>query len=43
MVLGETAAATEALRSARAAYKGDSAVQAQLSRAAQELGVPGGG
>lgn len=43
MVLGETGAATEALRSARAAYRGDSAVQAQLSSAARELGVPNDG
>ncbi len=42
MVLGETEAAQQALRSARAAYSGDPAVQAQLSRAAQELGVPAG-
>ena len=42
MVLGESDGAREALRSARAAYAGDAAVQAQLSRAAQELGVPAG-
>ena len=42
MVLGESDGAREALRSARAAYSGDSAVQAQLNRAAQELGVPAG-
>jgi cytochrome c-type biogenesis protein CcmH len=42
MVLGESDGARKALRSARAAYSGDPAVQAQLSRAAQELGVPSG-
>lgn len=42
MVLGETDAAREALRAARAAHPGDTAVQAQLTRAAQELGVPTG-
>ena len=43
MVLGETDAATQALRSGQAAFRGDQAVQGQLSRAAQELGVPSGG
>ena len=43
MVLGETEAATQALRSGRAAFAGDTAVQGQLSRAAEELGVPSGG
>lgn len=43
MVLGETRAATAAHRSALAVFKGDAAVTAQLDRAAQELGVPGGG
>ncbi len=42
MVLGEKEEAGQALRSARAAFAGDAAVQAQLGRAAQELGVPGG-
>lgn len=42
MVLGDTNAAAEALRSGRAAFTGDSAVQAQLNRAAEELGVPSG-
>jgi hypothetical protein len=43
MVLGETGAATEALRSGRAAFRGDSATQTRLSQAAAELGVPSGG
>ncbi len=43
MVLGETGAATEALRSGRAAFQGDSATQARLTQAAAELGVPSGG
>jgi cytochrome c-type biogenesis protein CcmH len=43
MVLGETDAATEALRSGRAAFQGDSATQARLGQAAAELGVPGAG
>jgi cytochrome c-type biogenesis protein CcmH len=43
MVLGETGAATEALRSGRAAFQGDSATQTRLSQAAAELGVPSGG
>jgi len=42
MVLGETDAAVAALRSGLAAFKGDAAAQAQLNRAAQELGVPRG-
>jgi cytochrome c-type biogenesis protein CcmH len=43
MVLGETGAASEALRSGRAAFQGDSATQARLSQAAAELGVPNEG
>jgi cytochrome c-type biogenesis protein CcmH len=43
MVLGETDAATEALRSGRAAFQGDPATQARLGQAAAELGVPGAG
>ena len=43
MVLGETDAAAAALRSGLAAFKGDAAAQAQLNRAADELGVPRGG
>lgn len=43
MVLGETEAASEALRSGLAAFKSDAAVRAQLRRAADELGVPSGG
>lgn len=43
MVLGETGAATEALRSGRAAFPGDPATQARLGQAAAELGVPSGG
>ena len=42
MVLGEAEAATAALASGRAAFKGDAATQAQLDRAAGELGVPSG-
>lgn len=41
MVLGETAAAQEALRSGRAAFQGDQATQSRLSQAAGALGVPG--
>ena len=41
MVLGETDGATAALKSARAAFQGDTAVQGQLAKAASELGVPG--
>ena len=43
MVLGETEAASEALRSGLSAFKGDKAVQAQLEKAADDLGVPRGG
>ena len=43
MVLGETDAASGALRSALAAFEGDAATTAQLNRAADELGVPRGG
>jgi cytochrome c-type biogenesis protein CcmH len=43
MVLGEAEAASEALRSGLAAFKGDAGAQAQLNRAADELGVPRGG
>ncbi|PWG03460.1 tetratricopeptide repeat protein [Sphingosinicella humi] len=43
MVLGETDAASDALRSALAAFEGDAATTAQLNRAADELGVPRGG
>jgi cytochrome c-type biogenesis protein CcmH len=43
MVLGDTDAAADALRSGLAAFKGDSATQAQLNRAADDLGVPRGG
>lgn len=43
MVLGEAEAASEALRSGLAAFKGDAGTQAQLNRAADELGVPRGG
>ena len=43
MVLGETEAATAALRTGLATFKGDKAVEAQLARAAAELGVPSGG
>lgn len=42
MVLGEAEAATAALASARAAFMGETTVQAQLDRAAEELGVPSG-
>ena len=42
MVLGETDAASQALRSALAAFDGDAATIAQLDRAADELGVPRG-
>jgi len=41
MVLGDTAAAQEALRSGRAAFAGDPATQARLGQAASVLGVPG--
>jgi len=43
MVLGDIDAAGAALRSGLAAFKGDAAAQAQLNRAADELGVPRGG
>ncbi len=43
MVLGDTDAAAQALRSGLAAFKGDAAAQAQLNSAADELGVPRGG
>lgn len=43
MVLGDTAAAQEALRSGRSAFQGDAATQARLSQAAAALGVPGAG
>lgn len=43
MVLGDTGAAGEALRSGRAAFAGDVATQGRLDRAAAELGVPRGG
>jgi cytochrome c-type biogenesis protein CcmH len=43
MVLGETDAASAALRSALAAFEGDSAKTAEINRAADELGVPRGG
>ncbi len=43
MVLGDTDAAAEALRSGLAAFRGDAATQGQLNRAADELGVPRGG
>ena len=43
MVLGETDAAAQALRTGLAAFKGDPAVQTQLNSAADELGVPRGG
>ena len=39
MVLGETDAASEALRSGLAAFRGDAATTAQINRAAEELGV----
>jgi cytochrome c-type biogenesis protein CcmH len=41
MVLGEAAAASEALRSGLAAFQGDSATQGRLKSAAAEFGVPG--
>lgn len=40
MVMGEPAAATQALRDARAAFAGDAAQQARLTDAAKTLGVP---
>lgn len=40
MVLGETDAASAALRSGLAAFRDDRATQAQLTQAAEELGVP---
>ena len=43
MVLGDIDAAGAALRSGLAAFKGDAAAEAQLNRAADELGVPRGG
>jgi len=43
MVLGETDAAAQALRSGRAAFQGDTATQGRLAQAAAELGVPSGG
>jgi cytochrome c-type biogenesis protein CcmH len=43
MVLGETAAAQEALRSGRAAFQGDAATQGRLDQAAAALGVPSAG
>jgi cytochrome c-type biogenesis protein CcmH len=42
MVLGETAAAAQALASARRAFAGDKAVLSQLDQAAQTLSVPRG-
>jgi cytochrome c-type biogenesis protein CcmH len=42
MVLGETAAASQALASARRAFADDKSVLAQLDAAAQTLGVPRG-
>jgi hypothetical protein len=41
MVLHEAPAASEALRSALAAFAGDAATQARLRTAARELAVPG--
>jgi cytochrome c-type biogenesis protein CcmH len=41
MVLGEPAAATQALQDARAAFGGDAAQQARFTDAAKTLGVPG--
>ena len=41
MVLGERDAAGAALRSALAAFNGDSTTQGQFRTAARELGVPG--
>jgi cytochrome c-type biogenesis protein CcmH len=43
MVLGDSSAAAEALRSGLAAFKGDAATEAALNKAADELGVPRGG
>jgi cytochrome c-type biogenesis protein CcmH len=43
MVLGDTDSAAHALRTGLATFKGDPAVQAQLNKAADELGVPRGG
>jgi cytochrome c-type biogenesis protein CcmH len=43
MVLGETAAAQDALRSGRAAFQGDAATQSRLDQAAAALGVPRAG
>ena len=43
MVLGETDKAAAALRTGKAAFRGDSATLAKLDQAAAELGVPGGG
>lgn len=43
MVLGETAAARAAHRSALAAFTGDASATAQLNQAARELGVPDAG
>lgn len=43
MVLGDTAAAQDALRSGRAAFQGDAATQARLDQAAAALGVPSAG
>lgn len=43
MVLGETDAASAALRTGLATFKGNKTVEAQLNRAAAELGVPSGG
>ncbi|MEA1013005.1 tetratricopeptide repeat protein [Sphingosinicella sp. LY1275] len=42
MVLGEPEAARAALVSARAAFRGNAAVQSELTRAAALLGIPGG-
>ncbi|HEY9553511.1 TPR domain-containing protein [Allosphingosinicella sp.] len=42
MVLGETDAASQALRSGLAAFEGDATTTAQINRAAEELGVPRG-
>lgn len=41
MVLGESGAATQALRDGRGAFAGDAKQQARLSDAARTLGVPG--
>jgi cytochrome c-type biogenesis protein CcmH len=43
MVLGDIDSAGQALRSGLAAFRGDTAAEAQLNRAADELGVPRGG